>query len=174
MFNFTKICFSGSRDLSAAYRPFVQERVQAFMAEGARISVGCAAGADAYVELTCPNAIVFRARAFAFGQSWVDALKARSRASVRSVLNGGAVVAFFAKSQSWGTYGTCRFALTLDIPVFAFPCGFGGSMLPKLGPGRWLRVSSGILEGAYLWVPHKSNIRKEVIPQTLNDFLPAR
>lgn len=156
MFHFSRVCFGGSRVLAEAFRPFVRERVRALWAEARLVTVGCASGVDAEVRAVCPDAVVFRARDVR-GVSWVEALRARSRASVRAVVPGGAFVAFFSSPESWGTFGTARFAVSVGVPVFAFALGFSPSLLPSLGSGRWVRVAAGVLGGSCLWVPHANS-----------------
>jgi hypothetical protein len=83
-------------------------------------------------------------------------LSARTAACVSAASAG--LVAFFASPVSRGSLLAASLAAGRSLPVFAFPVGFCGSLLPSLGAGSWVPVSgSGCWAGAFRWAssaPH--------------------
>lgn len=80
---------------------------------------------------------------------------------VRLAARSGAVVAaasvscvvFFSSPSSVGSLLAARLAVGRGLPVFAFACGFCGSLLPLLGAGAWFAVGgSGVWSSAFRWV----------------------
>lgn len=83
------------------------------------------------------------------------ALPARLSARTGAVVAAASVsaVVFFASPSSAGSLLAARLAVGRGLPVFAFPCGFCGSLLPSLGAGAWVAVGgSGVWAGTFRWV----------------------
>ena len=153
--------FSGGRRLSPVFRPVVVGVVGAVLASGRSVAVGCAGGADAFVRLAAPGAVVFSASSFGSGRS---AFAARSVALVRAVAAGGPGSGFVvfpaapcpsgllpsSSSSSCfcglgsGSWASAAFAAGLGLPVVVFPCGFSalppwGAWRPAAPAGVWAR-----------------------------------
>ncbi len=83
------------------------------------------------------------------------ALPVRLSARTSAVVAAASVscVVFFSSPASVGSLLACRLAVGRGLPVFAFPCGFAGSLLPSLGAGSWVCVGgSGVWAGSFRWV----------------------
>jgi hypothetical protein len=84
-------------------------------------------------------------------------LAARTRAVVAQASAG--CVVFFASPLSRGSLLAARCAVSRGLPVFAFPVGFAGRLLPSLGAGAWVPVSgSGVWAEAFRWVSGQMGI----------------
>ena len=165
-----KTCsFGGSRSLPAPFAPLVARLVSAWLDAdpAARVSVGCAVGADSFVVQACPPS---RLSIFAFFGS--DGSGAWSGSAVRSVLSAAAhgadvswfaggspavpfrarlmrrslaalaeascAVFFLASPSSPGSLAVAAAAARAGQPVFVFCCGFAGSPAPLAGlDGAW-------------------------------------
>lgn len=78
-------------------------------------------------------------------------LSARTNAVVASA--SVSAVVFFSSPASVGSLLACRLACGRGLPVFAFPCGFSGALLPSLGAGSWVAVGgSGVWSSGFRWV----------------------
>jgi hypothetical protein len=150
--------FSGGRRLSRSFRPLVSSVVAAVLASGRSVAVGCAAGADLFVRVAAPGAVVFAVPGS--GRRPASLFAARSVALVRSVAAGGpgsALVVFPASpcpaglspsaaplacfcGLGSGSWASAAFAVGLGLPVVVFPCGF--SALPPWGV--WAPAGSGV------------------------------
>jgi len=83
------------------------------------------------------------------------ALPARLSARTGAVVAAASVsaVLFFSSPASVGSLLAARLAAERGLPVFAFPCGFCGSLLPSLGAGSWVCVGgSGVWSLSFRWV----------------------
>lgn len=115
---------------SPASSPVVCQRwVSAFIQSGGQVVVG-------------------PARFGASPQEFVSALFSRTRQLVR---HSRGVVAFIS-GRSSGSWFTCRFAVSLGLPVVVLPVE-GPGALRSFGRGRWVPVRSWA--GAYRWVSHE-------------------
>jgi hypothetical protein len=84
-------------------------------------------------------------------------LAARTRAVVAQASAG--CVVFFGSPSSRGSLLAARCAADRGLPVFAFPVGFAGSLLPSLGAGSWVPVSGvGAWSSAWRWAPSSLRI----------------
>ena len=77
----------------------------------------------------------------------------RTRAVVAEASAG--CVVFFATPLSQGSALAASLAAGRGMPVFAFPVGFPGRLLPAIGPGQWAPFDEGAgpWAGAFRWVP---------------------
>jgi hypothetical protein len=98
-------------------------------------------------------------------------LKVRLANRTRTVIADAtaSAVVLFSSPRSHGSALACRLALARGLPVFAFPLGFSGSLLPALGPGAWQAMAGpGCWAQAWRWVPaqifHPVLRHSEVIP----------
>jgi len=65
----------------------------------------------------------------------------------------GGLVAFLGHPSSAGSLLACRQAAGAGVPVVAFPLGFNGVRLSRLGSGHWVPVGGlGVWSGAWRWV----------------------
>jgi hypothetical protein len=148
---FSAVGFSGSRSLLPC-SVVALRRVAGFVAPGASVFVGCAAGADAVARSLFPAASVLSASAFGQGRG---SFAARSTACVRSVASaGGCWLAFpcspcppglvpsSSPSRCFGGFGSgswssLALAVGLGVPCLVF--------LPPLisVPTGWPLVSVG-------------------------------
>ncbi len=182
------VAFAGSRSLSFSFAPLARRVVGAVVASGRSVSVGCCTGSDAIVlsELTPESGSCFAAfgsdGAGSFSSSavahvsqfhaaggsvnwWAGGseyipLSVRLANRTKAVINAAdtGLVVFFGSPTSKGSLLACRIAFSRGLPVFAFPCGFNGSLLPSLGAGVWVPVGgSGVLSSAYQWQPYQAN-----------------
>jgi len=152
---FSRVAVLGSRDLSVSFRHQVGYVVTALQREGVRFfSSCCGQGACSFARaafaLHRVPSVVFRASAFP-ASSWSGSLSLRSGACVRGCQVAGAIVVFLASPSSFGSVKEMRLGASLGIPVYAFACGFEPALLPALGAGSWVAVSSGPLCGASQW-----------------------
>lgn len=78
-------------------------------------------------------------------------LAARTRAVVAQASAG--CVVFFASPASRGSRLAASLAAARGLPVFGFPLGFPGRLLPPLGAGAWspFTAGSGVWAGAWVW-----------------------
>jgi hypothetical protein len=84
-------------------------------------------------------------------------LAARTSAVVTQASTG--LVVFFASSVSRGSFLAASLAMGRGLPVFAFPIGFPGRLLPSIGPGSWVSFSGpGVWSGAFRWIPAQSGL----------------
>ncbi len=157
--------FSGSRRLSAIYRPRVVAVVAAILADGREVLVGDANGADAFVRSAAPSAEVFKVESKNQFKSKGDFV-ARSIRLVRAVAAGSTGSGFivfpdkpcppglspspiagecFCGTGS-GSWASAALAAGLGLSVVVFPCGF--SALPAWA--EWQPAGSGIWSGGFL------------------------
>lgn len=155
--------FSGGRRLSPVFRPLVAGAVSAVLAAGRSVAVGCASGADSFVRVAAPAAVVFSAASFGVGRA---SFARRSVALVRFVASGGPGSGFvvfpsapcppalapsacssacFCGSGS-GSWASAALAAGLGLPLVVFPCGF--SALPPWGV--WVPAGSGCWASGFL------------------------
>lgn len=177
------VAFAGSRALPASFAPLVRSVVASVVGSGRLVSVGCCAGLDSLVLSSAPVAAVRCFAAFGVGGVGACALSAvpvvsafaaaggsvvwwagggaasplRARLAARSAAVVGAAsvscVVFFGSPASRGSLLAASLAVGRGLPVFAFACGFSGSLLPSLGAGSWVAVSgSGVWSSAWRWV----------------------
>ena len=80
-------------------------------------------------------------------------LAARTRAVVAEASAG--CVVFFGLPTSRGSALAASLAVGRGLPVFAFPVGFPGLLLPSLGSGQWapFEGGAGVWAGAWVWRP---------------------
>lgn len=166
-FPFSSVGFCGSRALAPRARCLVAGVVGRVLARGASVSVGCAAGADAFVRAAAgPRARVFRAES-----RRPAALVARSVCLVRSLAAapGSCLVGFvsvpcpagIAPAPRWhsgrpcsGSWSSLALAAGLGVPVFVFVVGLSSrSALPAWSGGSWRCVGPGPFCGSWSFVP---------------------
>lgn len=64
------------------------------------------------------------------------------------------LVVFFGSPVSLGSLLACRLAVARGLPVWAFPVGFPGRLLPSPCVGAWVASGrGGVWPGAWRWVP---------------------
>ena len=169
--------FGGSRVLPPVFRPLVSACVRSVLAGGRGVSVGCAAGADAFVRSAAVSLgsrpAVFRASSFRGAR--VAALALRSAACVRFCAASGSGAGFvvFVSSPcpvglrpavSWvsgfgsGSWASAALAAGLGLPVVVFPlfpgCGAGAGVGLPPSWGRWVpAAASGCWSGGFRLVP---------------------
>lgn len=83
------------------------------------------------------------------------ALPARLSARTVAVIASASVscVVFFTSPCSRGSLLAASLAVGRGLPVFAFACGFCGSLLPSLGVGSWVAVAGfGVWSRSFRWV----------------------
>ena len=103
---------------------------------------------DAVLKATARGADV---RFFAGGpvEQPLDAcLVARTRAVIAEA---AALVAFFGRPNSRGTYLAARTAIAAGLPVIAFACGMDPAYLPRPGSGAWVALGDAAMPGALAW-----------------------
>lgn len=175
------VAFAGSRECDYTLIPDV---VQSVLRSGRRISVGCCVGCDSIVlssllkeqgtcyaafgengEGSCPVSAVSMVNQFASeggevvywaggGQSVPLNRRLSNRTVAVATSATTACVVFFSSPHSIGTFLAARTASRRSVPVYAFPIGFDGCHLPKLGYGGWLPVEKkGAWSKAFLWKP---------------------
>jgi hypothetical protein len=110
------VAFVGSRYGSPVA---VAPVVQAVMAAGGSVRVGCAPGVDAAVRAACPTAVVFRAASF--GGPPAAALAARTRAVVAGA---GALVLFPPATGQLGPGSALALRCALDAGLPVWCAGF--------------------------------------------------
>jgi len=157
------VAFSGSRSLPSPVSPVVFAAVAAVVSAGCPVSVGCAAGADAFVRSACRRLGV-APRLFSsasFPGPPVAALVARSVACVSSaralvLFPGGACPSVVSPSPlaarcfcgaGSGSWASAALAAGLGSALVVFP---RGAPLPPWGV--WLPLS-GAFSGAFLLSP---------------------
>lgn len=173
------VAFAGSRNLPTSFRPLVLSAVVSVIGSERSVSVGCCVGLDSFVLSALP---VGSGSCFcAFGRGGVGAcslsavsavaefagvvnywagggssiaLPSRLSARTSAVINSADVstVVFFSCPDSVGSLLASRLAVGRGLPVFAFPCGFAGELLPSLGSGSWVKVSgAGVWSSSWRW-----------------------
>ena len=180
------VAFAGSRSLPVGFAPLVASVAARVVASGSAVAVGCCVGVDAVVLSAVPPRSVLCFAAFAASGagscslssvapvralskrggsvSWLAGgvlsapLPVRLAARTRAVVAAASVcaVVFFASPASRGSLLAAGAAVRRGLPVFAFACGFPASLLPLLGVGSWVAVSSGVYSGGFSWESHQS------------------
>lgn len=167
---FELVGFSGSRRLSPAWSSVVSVVARAVSRAGARVVVGCAAGADAAVRSAVPAASVFAVSPAVLRAAGRGAFAARSVALVRAVASSpapafcafvvGPCPAGVAPARSWrsgspasGSWSSAALAAGLGVPLFVWWCASSPPALPAWPGGSWSRVSGGLFRGAWSWSP---------------------
>ena len=62
-----------------------------------------------------------------------------------------ALVAFFGRPNSRGTFLAARTAIAAGLPVVAFACGMDPAHLPRPASGAWVAVGDDAMPGALTW-----------------------
>ena len=79
-------------------------------------------------------------------------LDARLVARTRAVIaEAAALVAFFGRPNSRGTFLAVRAAVAAGLPVIAFACGMDPAYLPRPGSGAWVAAGDVATPGALAW-----------------------
>ena len=92
-------------------------------------------------------------------------LDARLVARTRAVIaEAAALVAFFGRPNSRGTYLAARTAIAAGLPVVAFACGMDPAHMPRPGSGAWVPVSDAAMPGALAWRATVALQRPLVVP----------
>lgn len=147
----------GSRDLSIAYRDLVGEVAKQVEETKRRVITGDAQGADKYAREESHTPLVVQVESNP-NKSYAQRLRERTLRVVEELCLGGvevkrnALISFWSKPNSPGTFLACRAAQEADLPVYGFICSFTGFKLPPLGRGEWVKVNGkGIWQNAYKW-----------------------
>ena len=82
----------------------------------------------------------------------IEPLNSRLVARTRAVIaEAAALVAFFGRPNSRGTYLAARAAIAAGLPVIAFACGMDPAYLPRPGSGAWVAAGDVATPGALAW-----------------------
>lgn len=161
------IATTGSRQLSAGYRPIISETLQTIAPR--HVHVGCAPGADSHVKTLCvqlgipytlhraskqPAYLSYTARLVRRSMAMVHLLSAARRPLFVGFLSSpcppGVIPRPYFFGSGSGTWGTLAFAAWHSLPLFVVICAPSLALPPW---GTWQPVPIGASHGYRLQPP---------------------